>query len=566
IYFCNVFQSSVFLLLSFNFAYGLDSNLYKSSEKTVYPKKATTLKKRPTKALANTNTTLPTKIQKSNKNIVEAFKDLSEDDLEFINELDKQFKVHGNKIKIKIEHDTAVTKNLKRTIDGELGYGFNYNGYEYSRPKFMFYPYSQNDIPRSTPNYYPNYDKTSVTIEPSYSYELKPQTYEAVDNDHAQIDLPHQHVHQQQQQSQQQYEEPIIVLRIPGPTKYASHIQALLQQYLEIRAAQYLHILKQQDLHKEQPYKQTHSQIQYYQPQVSLQEEEFIQPVQHHYHQALVKSQSQLLHSTTDQTPEDVSAPQSGTYPDIHDVYHTYKDRHQAEEPKQIVNYYKKGAFQAPTPQLTQQDKLPQYLYTSTKHYAQADNVHEYPMYVITMLPKSNYNEKQELVSQEYLHQQPIYIQDDKITEHRQAHQQNLHISENNPRRTHTKIIYTNGSENAGHDYVQYPLPSVRPFERIAPTSSAPHHQQYQQESEVKHNSEDNKQQDIHENTVAITQRPHNYHVHTRKMKLNGGHKQVTAVVDTQDDTNEKLEKIRSYVQTKFGAQTGSAIEYQTTA
>lgn len=40
---------------------------------------------------------------------------------------------------------------------------------------------------------------------------------------------------------------PVIVLRIPGPQKYASHLQALLQQYLEVRAAQYIQALQEQE-------------------------------------------------------------------------------------------------------------------------------------------------------------------------------------------------------------------------------------------------------------------------------------------------------------------------------
>lgn len=79
-----------------------------------YPKKVTTLKKRPTKSSS-----------KKLADIADKFKDLPADDLDFIKELDKQFKLHGGKIKIKVENENVTvskgSKNAKRTIEGELG-------------------------------------------------------------------------------------------------------------------------------------------------------------------------------------------------------------------------------------------------------------------------------------------------------------------------------------------------------------------------------------------------------------------------------------------------------------
>lgn len=117
-----------------------------------YPKKVTTLKKRPTKTPATTTltssaaqtsssaaTTKPSKprVKIASKttattkppSLTASFGNLPADDLEFIKELDKQFKLHGNKIKIKVERENTTTssssssggKNSKRTIDGELG-------------------------------------------------------------------------------------------------------------------------------------------------------------------------------------------------------------------------------------------------------------------------------------------------------------------------------------------------------------------------------------------------------------------------------------------------------------
>lgn len=59
---------------------------------------------------------------KEPKAILEAFRGLASDDLEFIKQLDKQFQKFGNNVKIKIQKENSTrTKNSKRTIDGSLG-------------------------------------------------------------------------------------------------------------------------------------------------------------------------------------------------------------------------------------------------------------------------------------------------------------------------------------------------------------------------------------------------------------------------------------------------------------
>lgn len=60
---------------------------------------------------------------KSPKTIIDEFRHLSPEDMEFLKQVDKQFKVHGEKIKIKVEREntTVVNKNSKRTIDSSLG-------------------------------------------------------------------------------------------------------------------------------------------------------------------------------------------------------------------------------------------------------------------------------------------------------------------------------------------------------------------------------------------------------------------------------------------------------------
>lgn len=63
------------------------------------------------------------KAKKGQKSIVDAFKGLPAEDIEFLKQLDKQFKQFGNNVQIKVQRDNnrTTTKNAKRTIDGSLG-------------------------------------------------------------------------------------------------------------------------------------------------------------------------------------------------------------------------------------------------------------------------------------------------------------------------------------------------------------------------------------------------------------------------------------------------------------
>ncbi|XP_053669826.1 transcription factor SPT20 homolog [Anopheles nili] len=257
------------------------------------------LEKRPTKKAYSLKPT------KSPKSIIEEFTALPPADVDFIKELDRQFREHGNKIRIKVERSNATDgKNIKRTIEGDLGYGHYSNqpdsGYHFSKPKYMIYPYSQHDIPpvRSTHSTVQE-TVTDIEITPSHSYELKPieEVYQV---------YPTQQYAQEQQQQQyyyhhsspaqghqqtrqlfhQQEDTPVIVLKIPGPSKYAAHLQALLQQYLEIRAAQ---LYKELEEHEYQQQQQLQLQHQQQHQQHYVQE----QDVHHHHHLQQQQQQQQ---------------------------------------------------------------------------------------------------------------------------------------------------------------------------------------------------------------------------------------------------------------------------------
>lgn len=146
------------------------------------------------------------------------------------------------------------------------------NHYAFSKPKFEFYPYSQpaskeyqqqhhnlqylrhypTVLTESNPNYYEKQAhhenlRTTVEIQPSHSYEIKETEhgYKTIYND----DHEHQsHLHEYRNDGGEDAS-PVIVLKIPGTQKYASHLQTLLKQYLEFRAAEYLQALHEQEAH-----------------------------------------------------------------------------------------------------------------------------------------------------------------------------------------------------------------------------------------------------------------------------------------------------------------------------
>lgn len=112
----------------------------------------------------------------------------------------------------------------------------------------MIYPYSQVDIPASKGQH--RETATDIEIQPSHSFEIKETSNEQYQTHNYNNQQQSRDSYNQQKSNQQtEYEDPVpvIVLRIPGPQKYALHLQALLQQYLELRATQYIKALEEQE-------------------------------------------------------------------------------------------------------------------------------------------------------------------------------------------------------------------------------------------------------------------------------------------------------------------------------
>ncbi|XP_046802325.1 putative mediator of RNA polymerase II transcription subunit 26, partial [Lucilia cuprina] len=527
----------------------------KVAEKLSYPKKVSSIKKNPSR----------TSLKKI-ADITEKFKDLPADDLAFIKELDKQFKLHGGKVKIKVENKNVTeSKNSKRTIDGELGYGYAHNGYQYNPPKFMFYPYSQQNIGNNAPNYFLTGDgKTEVSIEPSYSYELKTQSYIAQSG--PQIDVPkpelqqqmdHYQTQQHQGQQQHQYEEPVIVLRIPGPAKYASHLQMLLQKYLEIRAAQYLRILEEAEQRNNQQHQL--QQLDYGHGNTAISDGQ-AEHVEHHQSHVPISDQ----HDYQQQVQYDhqiAVTPQPLQYPEIDSVYQSYKHRHssQPEQPLQEQQSYyapQQGGEEQQAPQYQHQlqyqsqeqyqqqehqpqyqqqgQEQPQFYYTHQQQYAQPEgppaNTYQ-NVFLLSMMPQGHSEYEASQAQPEK--QQPIYVQEQT---NQNEHSSTLPVAENNPRPSHTKVVFTNKNDNSAQDYQMYQLPSIKPNDRHTAASVPDYHQDFQQQIQYQNLQENQNPQEsstnyqqhynnaelVNPEVATATQRPYNYHAHNVKARARG--------------------------------------------
>lgn len=138
----------------------------------------------------------------------------------------------------------------------------------------------QNQLPNR--HYLPHQQEqryhTSVQIQPSKSYEIKDTTsgYETYNNNPPNQQISQNHYSNNEPTDAYQYDTgkgaPVIVLRIPGSPKYAAHLQALLQQYLEVRAYQFIKLLQEQEQRNQINYHNSnnnnyHQQYEYVQSQ-----------------------------------------------------------------------------------------------------------------------------------------------------------------------------------------------------------------------------------------------------------------------------------------------------------
>ncbi len=370
------------------------------------------------------------------------------------------------------------------------------------------YPYSQEDIPPLTPqqqqllhqkygppnyqphealssyrnqHYLPQQLHTTVEISPSHGFEIK-QTSNGYET------YPQANAHQYNNnyrpisfQSEHQTG-PVIVLRIPGPQKYASHLQALLQQYLESRAAEYIRLLQEQELQQQQApqahnyqsysYEPTHGQ-QMYQNQYH----QSYQPSSPHY-QVQVQP-AQIVYQKHEESTDE------GTQP-IHYSHDVNSDQQQDDNTYQYQPTYR------PDSSYSQQTEENEHYYHSSAYHHSSD------------------------VEVEQQHQQYVYPKIPSTTE------SSLQITENFPSDRHTHAYFTKSTTKPS-TYTQ-----PQHHQSYQDQTQDQHYETYQQQNYQPEDADDYYYDTEHQpdkdygspsehSVITITQKtpaPYNYHAH----------------------------------------------------
>lgn len=322
---------------------------------------------------------------------------------------------------------------------------------------------------------------TDIEIQPSHSYEIKPmeETYHNAPRT--------QYIKQMHGYTEDNT--PIIVLKIPGPTKYASHLQALLQQYLELRAAQYIRAFEEQEAHyggydygyapqKSAPYPAQPIQPVYYQPMVQV-APNLYSPVPNHHQQ----QQHQQYHY----------APSNYYYnhPSVA-PYHTHPTA-----PQQPIEYQ------------------PKYV-ESTSAAPHVAPVKEYYSPDITY---ANYDDTYQPQADEHqysTHEQPAEEHYDDTSAIP------LKTSENYPSDKHTQVIFKEDKIPYNPHYGHYIRKEDQVQVQVTPEPAL----------------------------VEITQRPHNYHAHPEEAASeHQEHSYETAKRQTTPFTEEMFRKYNKLIQ-----------------
>lgn len=410
---------------------------------------------------------------------------------------------------------------------------------------------------------------TDIEVQQSQSFEISGEEYEP----------RYQQAASQNYQHGQVYEDPVpvIVLRVPGPQKYALHLQALLQQYLEIRATQFIKALEDQErqghlLHPQHYVGQQHEQVQYI-PMVAVppmyhhQQYYQLQPQQNDYQQYY-----QVQHENHYQVPTGEQSyyqqPQTHQQPhqqqQIHQqqLHQQQQEHQQPQAHQQIHQEVEQEYHHAPTQNqqhAQQQQQVAHEPVQEEYHHALVQKqVQEFPTsYINFVTPGYDQGEPHALQEHQHLHH-----------EH-----QPLETSENYPSEKHTQVIFKKKKNR-----VQGPSAAYHKSQPIVVADATAHHQHgeihYHQQPE---HAPSHRYTNIHNEyaaaapdgveVVAVTQRskdPINYHVNQPTLaptidELQARHKPTRMAPFTK----EQFEKARRIMTSKSKRNRGSMLVRQ---
>ena len=307
---------------------------------------------------------------------------------------------------------------------------------------------------------------TDIEIQPSHSFEIKETSNEQYQTQHYNNQQQSQDSYNQQKTNQQtEYEDPVpvIVLRIPGPQKYALHLQALLQQYLELRATQYIKALEEQE------------------------------------------SQGLLMH------PQHyASHPQQMEFiPMIQQMYNPY---YQEQQQQQYQQYYQQQApevayhQQAPAEAYQQQAQAEAYAPEETYHHQQHNQQQEQMSYYQQSQPEYHQPQQEYHIATSYQNfvTTPSYTEES----HSNHEPEPLLTSENYPSHKHTRVIFKKKKNRHYSRAMSTPVPTITYVHEDAENN-------HQEQAQTYYTHENPTEEAI----ITVTQRtkstfkdPYNYH------------------------------------------------------
>lgn len=348
----------------------------------------------------------------------------------------------------------------------------------------------------------------------------------------------------------------MIVLRIPGPAKYAAHLQTLLQQYLEVRAAQYIQLLQEQEYHGQNlgyqaqygapPAAEAYHTIQYPVPNE-------VEPQQQHYSAPLIQQEygapQQESYDNGDQDSYQPQTQHHGSYqPQIqqHQHEHSEVEQHEEEHSAGIIpetNPHIQLVYQ--TEDAGHDPYSGEFRPSAVDH---TQNQHEVP---------------------HVAHQQPTLVYGPPIPSHhhhQQHHEEESHHShdhllttENFPSDQHTQVIFKPTTPHSYH-HSSHAAPQVQVQTYRAPLVYHKLEQFYGADPEYNAEADYGSHSDIgpvvsETNFVTITPRPvgpYNYHAHPHAASNHYDHDYSTAASAVKVRSSKRQTQITDERYKKF--------------
>lgn len=355
----------------------------------------------------------------------------------------------------------------------------------------MMHRFSMQDLPKENSGY--REKATDIEVQQSHSFEIKEENFPRYQPSASGQNYQHEQV----------YEDPVpvIVLRIPGPQKYAIHLQALLQQYLEIRAAQYIKALEDQErqghlMHPQHYVAQEQHQMQYI-PMVAISPLYHHQQQQYYHHQQQQQHQLQQLQQHHQQQHAQIQhEPQHHELLGYRQAYQAH-DENSYQVPAGDQSYYHQ-------PQVHQE--VEEEYHAPKQHHKQ-----EFATSYINFVTPAYENGE--------VHQPQIH--------HLNHHDDELETSENYPSDKHTQVIFKKKKNRVNRPTASY----HKTLSIVVPDTSSPellqdevypqhHHEMRHHTQQTEHDSygyaNNHNEYRAEAEVVAVTQKPSspvNYHI-----------------------------------------------------